>query len=139
MATESEGFGSRAGIGRTLIQAGSVPYRILTVAAGLSLIWFLAIAPVPVAVEAVGDPVIAAAGDIACDPGSSSFNGGNGTSSNCRQKATAALLTANLAAVLPLGDNQYYCGSLSAFNASYDLSWGARKASRGLWSATTNT
>ena len=128
MATENEGFGSRAGRGRTPIQAGSMPRRALTMAVGLALIWFLAIAPVPVAVEAVADPVIAAAGDIACDPGSSSFNGGNGTSSNCRQKATAALLTANLAAVLPLGDNQYYCGSLAAFNASYDLSWGARKA-----------
>ena len=128
MATEGEGFGSRAGTSRTPIQAGSMPRRILTAAAGLALVWSLAIAPLPVTVEAVGDPVIAAAGDIACDPSSSSFNGGNGTSSNCRQKATAALLTANLAAVLPLGDNQYYCGSLAAFNASYDLSWGARKA-----------
>ena len=128
MATESEGFGSRAGMGRAPVRAGSMPRRIVTAAAGLALVWFLAIAPMPVAVEAVGDPVIAAAGDIACDPSSSSFNGGNGTSSNCRQKATAALLTANLAAVLPLGDNQYYCGSLAAFNASYDLSWGTRKA-----------
>jgi hypothetical protein len=28
------------------------------------------------------------------------------------------------AAVLPLGDNQYFCGGLSDFEASYDLSWG---------------
>lgn len=128
MATESEGFGSRAGMGRAPVPFVSMPRRILVAAAGFALVWSLAIAPVPVAVEAVADPVIAAAGDIACDPSSSSFNGGNGTSSNCRQKATAALLTANLAAVLPLGDNQYYCGSLAAFNGSYDLSWGARKA-----------
>ena len=128
MATESEGFGSRAGMGRAHVLAGSMPGRMLTAAAGLALVWSFAVAPVPVAVEAVADPVIAAAGDIACDPGSSSFNGGNGTSSNCRQKATASLLTANLAAVLLLGDNQYYCGSLAAFNASYDLSWGAQKA-----------
>jgi hypothetical protein len=26
--------------------------------------------------------------------------------------------------VLPLGDNQYYCGGFGAFQASYDLSWG---------------
>ena len=87
MATESEGFGSRAGLGRANVLAGSMPGRMLTAAAGLALVWSLAVAPVPVAVEAVADPVIAAAGDIACDPNSSSFNGGNGTSSNCRQKA----------------------------------------------------
>ena len=128
MATEGEGSGSRVGMGRAPVPARSMPLRILTAAASLALVWSLAIAPVPVAVEAVADPVIAAAGDIACDPGSSSFNSGNGTSSSCHQKATAALLSAGLSAVLPLGDNQYYCGSLAAFNASYDLSWGAQKA-----------
>jgi calcineurin-like phosphoesterase family protein len=75
------------------------------------------------------DPVIAAAGDIACDPGSSNFNGGNGTSTLCRQKATSDLMVnAGLTAVLPLGDNQYYCGGLSAFLASYAPSWGRVKA-----------
>lgn len=39
-------------------------------------------------------------------------------------RPTAALLSGGLAAVLPLGDNQYSCGGLAAFNASYDLSWG---------------
>ena len=58
------------------------------------------------------DPVIAAAGDIACDPTSGSFNGGVGTSSNCRQKATSDLMLGipGLAAVLPLGDIQYEDG-----------------------------
>jgi chitodextrinase len=75
------------------------------------------------------DPVIAAAGDIACDPTSSSFNGGNGTSGACRQRYTADLLTQLApAAVLALGDNQYYCGGLQAFQQSYDLSWGRLKA-----------
>src|SRR6187397_1500224 len=51
---------------------------------------------------AASDPVIAAAGDIACDPTNSSFNGGAGTSNSCRQKYTSDLLVnANLAAVLP--------------------------------------
>jgi hypothetical protein len=75
-----------------------------------------------------GDPVIAAAGDIACDPAEPSFNGGQGTSGSCHQRATSDLMVgAGLAAVLPLGDNQYYCGSYGAFVGSYDLSWGRLK------------
>jgi hypothetical protein len=71
------------------------------------------------------DVVIAAAGDIACDPADSSFNGGNGTSEKCRQRYTANVISSiNPAAVLPLGDNQYYCGGLAAFQQSYALSWG---------------
>src|SRR5688500_2760919 len=65
---------------------------------------------------AASDPVIAAAGDISCDPGSPSFNGGNGSATACRQKYTSDLLVnAGLAAVLPLGDVQYYCGGYQAF------------------------
>ena len=79
-------------------------------------------------VSAATDPVIAAAGDIACDPSSSSFNGGNGTSNSCRQKYTSDLLVnADLAAVLALGDIQYYCGGYEAFLQSYDRSWGRVK------------
>jgi acid phosphatase type 7 len=74
------------------------------------------------------DPIIAAAGDIACDPLHKEFNGGNGTSVNCRQKYTSDLLVnGGYAAVLPLGDNQYYCGGYQAFMQSYDLSWGRVK------------
>ena len=81
------------------------------------------------ATAAPGDPVIVAAGDIACDPSSSSFKGGNGTTSSCRQLATSNLaLAANPSAVLLLGDNQYYCGGLDAYNQSYDKSWGRFKA-----------
>src|SRR5512141_17424 len=78
---------------------------------------------------AASDPVIAAAGDIACDPANSLFNGGLGNSTNCRQKYTSDLLVnAGLAAVLDLGDNQYYCGGYQAYLPSYDLSWGRIKA-----------
>jgi hypothetical protein len=75
-------------------------------------------------------PVIAAAGDIACDPASPTFNGGNGAVSSCRDKYTSDLLLndPSIAAVLPLGDNQYNCGSYGAFQASYDLSWGRLKS-----------
>ena len=81
---------------------------------------------------AASDPVIAAAGDIACDPLNSKFGGGNGVLSDpgaCRQKYTSDLLVnSGLAAVLPLGDVQYYCGGYQAFLQSYDLSWGRVKA-----------
>ena len=76
-----------------------------------------------------GVPVIAAAGDIACDPGFTYFNNGLGTASRCRQKYTSDLLVnAGLAAVLPLGDIQYDCGSATEFARSYHLSWGRVKA-----------
>jgi chitodextrinase len=76
-----------------------------------------------------GEHVVMAAGDIACDPNDSSFNGGNGTSGSCRQKATSdLLLSADPDAVLPLGDIQYNCGGYQAFLRSFDLSWGRLKA-----------
>lgn len=77
---------------------------------------------------AASDPVIAAAGDIACDPAGEGFNGGQGNALSCRQQYTSDLLVdADLAAVLPLGDVQYECGGYQAFLQSYDLSWGRVK------------
>jgi hypothetical protein len=74
------------------------------------------------------DPVIAAAGDIACDPTSSSFNLGLGTSSSCHAAYTSDILaTRGLSAVLPLGDEQYDNGVFTDFLSSYDLSWGRLK------------
>jgi hypothetical protein len=73
-------------------------------------------------------PVIAAAGDIACDPNSFAFNEGRGSAHACHQRATSDLLVnAGLTAVLALGDLQYYCGALAAFMYSYDPSWGRVK------------
>src|SRR6476660_1520385 len=78
--------------------------------------------------SATSDPVVAAAGDIACDPKNSNFKGGLGSTSSCHQKAVSDLLVdAGLAAVLDLGDNQYYCGGYDAFLQSYDKSWGRVK------------
>ncbi len=72
---------------------------------------------------------IAAAGDIACDPGSSNFNGGQGSGLTCRQMATSDLLVgAGYAAVLLLGDIQYEDGAYSKFLASYNPSWGRVKS-----------
>jgi peptidoglycan/xylan/chitin deacetylase (PgdA/CDA1 family) len=73
------------------------------------------------------DLVIGSAGDIACDPSSTAFNGGLGTATDCRDMATAGLLT-GIDAVLPLGDNQYDCGGLAAFQQSYGPAWGVKKS-----------
>jgi chitodextrinase len=80
------------------------------------------------ALASTGDPVVAAAGDIACDPLNTNFNGGAGSTNSCHQKAVSDLLVnAGLTAVLDLGDNQYYCGGYNAFLQSYDKSWGRVK------------
>src|SRR5258705_341028 len=49
---------------------------------------------------------------------------------SCHDKYTSNLIVndPSIAAVLPLGDNQYYCGAFAAFQASYDLSWGRLKS-----------
>ena len=70
------------------------------------------------------DPVIAAAGDIACDPVSRYFNGGAGLGRRCAHSATSdALLNIDLSAVLALGDLQYEDGQLANFMASFDPTW----------------
>ena len=71
------------------------------------------------------DPVIGAAGDIACDPSDPDFNGGLGTPTRCQQKATSDLVVGTgLTGVLPLGDEQYDDGTLSKFQSVYDPTWG---------------
>jgi hypothetical protein len=83
----------------------------------------------PRATAAAADPLIAAAGDIACDPSSSNFRNGNGTSSSCKQKATSDLILSEpVDAVLALGDNQYQCGGYQAYLQSFDPAWGRFKA-----------
>jgi hypothetical protein len=80
-------------------------------------------------IEAAPPPVIAAAGDIACDPADPSFNGGQGTATACRMKATSDLiLSLAPAAVLLLGDNQYENGALANYQASYAPTWGRLNA-----------
>jgi chitodextrinase len=71
------------------------------------------------------DPIITAAGDIACDPTNSSFLG---TATECQQRATAKVVTGiNPTAVITMGDNQYESGTLTNFNSSFDPSWGTFK------------
>lgn len=72
-------------------------------------------------------PVVAAAGDIVCDPRSP--NRRNKVPGTCLDRETSDLLVSReLDAVLTLGDNQYETGALSAFRSSYDRTWGRVKA-----------
>ena len=81
------------------------------------------------AARARADPVIAAAGDIACDTTSEFYNGGAGVEGHCRQRATSdLLLQLGLSAVLPVGDTQYHVGALSDYMASFDPTWGRLKS-----------
>ena len=91
------------------------------------------LAAVPVLTQrasAAGDPVIAAAGDIACDPSDPGLApNGNGNGTTCAERATSDLLVGHgYSAVLSLGDNQYYCGSLTAYQQVYDDTWGRVKS-----------
>ena len=75
------------------------------------------------------DPIIAAAGNIACDPNNPAFNGGAGTASACRMRYVSNLLlkkggVPRYRLVLGLGDMQYVCGGLAAYRQSYGPTWG---------------
>jgi hypothetical protein len=81
------------------------------------------------ATQSDADPVIAAAGDIACDPQFQYFNSGLGSSTYCHEQYTSNLfLNQSFAAILPLGDIQYWCDGQAAFDASYHPTWGRFKA-----------
>ena len=100
--------------------------RILAIAAGGAFVGaacgaaFVGGSPA-VTATGVDDPVIAAAGDIACQPGASV------TPSNCHHAATSDLL-AGATAVLMLGDAQYPDGTLAQFQGSFDPTWGRFKS-----------
>jgi hypothetical protein len=71
------------------------------------------------------DPVIATAGDIACDPADPGYNGGTGSPGRCQQRATSnLLLNTGLSGVLTLGDEQYDDGTLTKFQQVYASTWG---------------
>jgi acid phosphatase type 7 len=74
----------------------------------------------------IDDPIVMAAGDIACKPGSAV------TATACRQQATSELLLnePGLDKVLALGDQQYEDGLASEFtgDGAYDATWGRLKA-----------
>jgi len=80
---------------------------------GLIVVAALATAATP----AQHDPIVVAAGDIACNRGPAP--------SGCRQAATARLVRSlRPSAVLALGDLQYETGSLAEFRRWYAPTWG---------------
>jgi calcineurin-like phosphoesterase family protein len=68
------------------------------------------------------DPVIYAAGDIACKPGDPS------TATKCHQTKTSDIILGGASKALALGDLQYDSASLSNLRNSYDRSWGRIKS-----------
>src|SRR2546426_428764 len=88
----------------------------------LALALTIAVALATAAPAQAADPVVAAAGDIACGSPSTS-------TALCQQQATSNLLVAKpYSAVLMLGDSQYEVGALPAFQQFYDPTWGRVKA-----------
>jgi acid phosphatase type 7 len=74
-----------------------------------------------------GFPVIAAAGDLACDPANPYFNGGNGTANGCAELRTTNQLAkdSTVDRVLGLGDVQYYCDEADDYDPpGYNQTWG---------------
>jgi len=93
----------------------------------------MTLAAAPIARAA--DPVVMAAGDIACDSTDPFFFGGNGDATHCAQGRTASLLD-SATAVLALGDNQYNTGSFSSYQAVFNPSWGRFKSK--MWAVPGN-
>jgi len=109
-----------------------LPRRLIfyfLISLGLVITFLLNTGFVVQAASTTKDPVIMAAGDIACDPQSSNFNGGKGKNGNCQMMATSDIvIKVKPNAVLALGDNQYEKGEFANFQASYDSTWGRFKA-----------
>jgi len=83
--------------------------------------------PPPADSPAAGDPVVVAAGNIACDPAEKPMDEELREASGpvCQAKATADLAASlRPSAVLALGDLQYDDGTLEKFQSSYGLTWG---------------
>ena len=72
------------------------------------------------------EPVIAAVGDMACDPSSPNFNGGAGTAIDCAQQRVSDAIVGDptIQTFLGLGDYQYDCDDPNDFPLSYTPSYG---------------
>jgi len=94
---------------------------LAVLAACASIAIGMAAAPGPAAGQTdpvIADPVIAAAGDIACQSTQP-------TATTCHHQATSdLLLDPTISRVLALGDEQYPDGALADFQASYHPTWG---------------
>jgi hypothetical protein len=106
---------------KSIISKGSGHLRLLSatlvIAAAAGIGGVTATAATPV------DQVIYAAGDVACEPGSST------TSTKCHERKTSdIILNGGASKALALGDLQYNSASLSNLRNSYDKTWGRVKS-----------
>jgi hypothetical protein len=75
------------------------------------------------------DPVVAAVGDVACDPSDANYNNGLGSRDYCHARGVANLVSSgSYSALLSIGDQQYTDGTLAKFNESYNTYWGGFNA-----------
>ncbi|MEA3019605.1 MAG: hypothetical protein QOI47_1129 [Actinomycetota bacterium] len=109
---------------RTWLRVGSA---FLVVASGLTLVVGAPVTPAGAAT--VNDPVVVAAGDIACAPNDPNFSGAN--TASCQMAATANTVVGLAPSyVLPIGDTQYVLSqtqgtepTLQNYQAGYGASW----------------
>jgi hypothetical protein len=101
--------------------------------AALVTLTFTRMAPAARASDPLGNPMILAVGDMACDPQDPHFNGGTGTLTNCAEKRVSNAMVNDINnlpsgtsydAVLGLGDYQYSCGDPADWVASYNPTYG---------------
>ncbi len=76
---------------------------------------------------AAADPVVFAAGDIACSSNDPNYNGGVGTATNCRQRHTSHMIL-GADHVFVLGDKQYWRATLNQYQTVYESTWGRKKS-----------
>src|SRR3954454_12227934 len=100
-------------------------FRLASLTVLLSATWVLGLSGQALAV----DPTVVAVGDMACPPTEPSYNGGNGTATQCRQRYVSDLVVAaSPNALLDLGDNQYDFGQLANYQAVYHPTFGRANA-----------
>jgi hypothetical protein len=106
----------------------------MMIAAAISILMSLlgpshATTPPKAPASRAADPVIAAAGDIACDPFGMIDKTMTGLLGWCRMGETARLIKMeHVAAVLALGDEQYQSATPDDFAYGYALTWGTLEA-----------
>jgi acid phosphatase type 7 len=85
--------------------------------------------PIKIVVKPAAGKLVAAVGDMACDPADPAFRGGAGTATACRGREVASLIAAaRPSLLLALGDLQYECGGISAYAQSYARIFGRFKS-----------
>jgi hypothetical protein len=107
---------------------------VLLLGAALVTLTFARVSASPArAADSLGNPMILAVGDMACDPQDPMFNNGNGTLTNCAEKRVSDAMVNDITnpplgssydAVLGLGDYQYSCGEPLEWAASYNPTYG---------------